>query len=83
MDQDLNKFCIWTSFVFGQQLVYGEFSLADAREERRREEEKQEAGAFFGVSNFTYGCGSKPMVPFWGRCTTHFGVYFTGDWDVH
>ena len=19
-----------------------------------------------------YGCGSKPMVPFWGRCTTHF-----------
>ena len=19
-----------------------------------------------------FGCGSKPMVPFWGRCTTHF-----------
>ena len=29
------------------------------------------------------GCGSKPMVPFWGRCTTHFGTYFGGDWDVH
>ena len=28
------------------------------------------------------GCGSKPMVPFWGRCTTHL-VYFSGDWDVH
>ena len=24
------------------------------------------------------GCGSKPMVPFWGRC-----LYFSGDWDVH
>ena len=20
---------------------------------------------------------------FWGRCTTHFGTYFSGDWDVH
>ena len=20
------------------------------------------------------GCGSKPMVPFWGRCTTHFSL---------
>ena len=29
------------------------------------------------------GCGSKPMVPFWGRCTTHFRTYFSGDWDVH
>ena len=28
-----------------------------------------------------YGCGSKPTVPFWGRCTTHF-VYFSWDWDV-
>ena len=27
--------------------------------------------------------GSKPMVPFWGRCTTHFKVYFSGNWDVH
>ena len=27
--------------------------------------------------------GSKPMVPFWGRCTTHFRTYFSGDWDVH
>ena len=24
------------------------------------------------------GHGSKPMVPFWDRCTTHFSV----DWDV-
>ena len=23
------------------------------------------------------------MVPFWGRCTTHFRTYFGGDWDVH
>ena len=30
-----------------------------------------------------FGCGSKPMVPFWGRCTTHFKTYFSGDWDVH
>ena len=22
-------------------------------------------------------------VPFWGRCTTHFRTYFSGDWDVH
>ena len=25
----------------------------------------------------------KPMVPFWGGCTTHFRTYFSGDWDVH
>ena len=24
------------------------------------------------------GCGSKPMVPFWGRCTTHFRTYLSG-----
>ena len=30
-----------------------------------------------------YGCGSKPMVSFWGGCTTHFSTYFSGDWDVH
>ena len=28
------------------------------------------------------GHGSKPMVPFWDRCTTHFSL-FSGDWDVH
>ena len=22
-----------------------------------------------------YGCGSKPTVPFWGRCTTHFSLF--------
>ena len=27
------------------------------------------------------GCGSKPMVLLWGRCTTHSS--FSGDWDVH
>ena len=21
------------------------------------------------------GCGSKPMVPFWGRCASHFGLF--------
>ena len=26
---------------------------------------------------------SKPMVPSWGRCTTHFRTYFSGDWGVH
>ena len=26
---------------------------------------------------------STPMVPCWGRCTTHFRTYFCGDWDVH
>ena len=25
---------------------------------------------------------SKPMVPFWGRYTTHVRTYFSGDWDV-
>ena len=25
------------------------------------------------------GCGSKPMIPFWGN----FRTYFSGDWDVH
>ena len=30
-----------------------------------------------------YGHGSKPMVPFQDRCTTHFRTYFSGDWDVH
>ena len=22
-------------------------------------------------------------IPFWGRCTTHFSQYFSGDWDVY
>ena len=29
-----------------------------------------------------HGCGSKPTVPFWGRCTTSL-VYLSGEWDVH
>ena len=29
-----------------------------------------------------YGRGSAPMVPFWGRYTTHFRTYFSGDWDA-
>ena len=28
------------------------------------------------------GCGLEPMVPFRGRCTTHFSL-FQWDWDVH
>ena len=32
---------------------------------------------------FSHGSGSKPMVPFSGRCTAHFRTYFSGDWDVH
>ena len=35
------------------------------------------------VGSEEFGCGSKPTVPFWGRCTTHFRTYFGGDWDVH
>ena len=31
----------------------------------------------------SFGRGSKPMVPFWGRCTTHFQFIFCGDWSVH
>ena len=31
---------------------------------------------------YLYGCGSKPMVPFWGRRTVIL-VYFSGDWDVY
>ena len=27
------------------------------------------------VTRKAYGCGSKPMVPFWGRCTTHFSKF--------
>ena len=25
-----------------------------------------------------FGCGSKPMVPFWGRCTTHLSLFYWG-----
>ena len=38
----------------------------------------------FGGGTFPQGGrGSKPMVPFWGRCTTHFSINFSGDRDVH
>ena len=39
----------------------------------------------FGLELFgfpSYGCGSKPMVPFWGRAPPIL-VNFSGDWDVH
>ena len=36
---------------------------------------------FLGVA--TYGCGSKPMVQFWGRCTTHFGMFTGGTGHGH
>ena len=26
-------------------------------------------------SLIVYGCGSKPMKPFWGRSTTHFSLF--------
>ena len=29
-------------------------------------------------STIPCGCGSKPMVPFWGRCTTHFTLFQWG-----
>ena len=28
------------------------------------------------------GHGTKPMVPFWDRCTTHVRTYFIGDWAI-
>ena len=34
------------------------------------------------VSHKPQGCGSKPIVPFGGRCTSIL-AYFSGDWDVH
>ena len=27
--------------------------------------------------------GQNQWYHFWGRCTTHFRTYFSGDWDVH
>ena len=36
-----------------------------------------------GFKGKRLGPGSKPTVPFWGRCTTHFRTYSSGDWDVH
>ena len=38
-------------------------------------------GAWWVSSPF--GHGTKPLVPCWDRCTTHFRTYFSGDWDVH
>ena len=38
--------------------------------------------AFFakleGLRAAENGCMSRPMVPFWGRCTTHFGLFWWG-----
>ena len=31
-----------------------------------------------GIPKGPIGCGSKPMVPFWGRCTTHFSLFEWG-----
>ena len=36
----------------------------------------------FHTTTHSFGRGSKPSVPFWGRCTPIL-VYFGGDWDVH
>ena len=27
--------------------------------------------------------GKTNGIPFWGKCTTQFSLYFSGDWDVH
>ena len=35
------------------------------------------------ILNLQYVHGSKPMLPFWDRCTTHFRTFFSGDRDVH
>ena len=32
----------------------------------------------FCIGLTKYGCGSKPLVPFWGRSTTHFSLFFAG-----
>ena len=32
-------------------------------------------GNFHALGKSRYGNGSKPMVPFWGRCTTHFSLF--------
>ena len=34
-----------------------------------------DAMSFFLSEQESCGCGSKPMVPFWGRCTTHFSLF--------
>ena len=36
---------------------------------------RQDGQAGKWVDRNSYGCGSKPMVPFWGRCTTHFSLF--------
>ena len=62
--------------------------LARCRVAVRTPQNKTERdGAVAGIwkprGNQPFGCGSKPMVPFWGMCTTHFRTYFSGVWDVH
>ena len=37
-----------------------------------------EAGGNAVTSSRSYGRGSKPMAPFWGRCTTHFSPVWWG-----
>ena len=42
---------------------------------RRRWLGQEAAGPKIWEGSGVGGCGSKPMVPFWGRCTTHFGLF--------
>ena len=39
--------------------------------------EKQHLGKIQGQAQ-TFGCGSKPMVVFWGRFATHFSLFWWG-----
>ena len=36
------------------------------------QETLEQHGTSWFPSSGLLACGSKPMVPFWGRCTTHF-----------
>ena len=58
-------------------------SVQIIQNKKRRDDSEQMPTSWLRCSVFTaYGCGSKPMVPVWGRCTTHFSL-FCWEWDVH
>ena len=45
---------------------------------RERERDRDRDSLSIKHTTNTHGCGSKPMVPLWGRYTTHFRTYFSG-----
>ena len=59
--------------------------LSDTRRRKRQILLDQHSTVCFAQvdTRWEHGSGSKPMVPFWARCTTHVRTYFSGDWDVH